>query len=527
MPSLSPKLGPSSAPTSPSDLADRGRPRSGSSCGVLGFAAQSMLSVSGPTSSAALSAASSRNSSRRLGSSDDPLSPSSLSGVGREVVASGSAAADCDSVTNLLVNSAITVNLQESKPLPRDGPSVQPTSNADVDLPVSRRRLFAPAKSSFTKKILTIDNMIHDMMEDDKKCHDKCQLSHVKHPAQDVSTPGAMCSIWGSMTTSKDSYIPFFADKPMNFDGELSDQVPHYIGLLCHRGLKPKAPNQDDYFVLAREGMLLFGVFDGHGQEGHEISNFGVQHMPKFFMERLQKDRESWEDIAKSSFADVMERMVADLGRETPNSAGSTATICMLDTSSDAEASAGAPPEDSAGAASSSLPLRLRCAFVGDSSTVYAKRKQGSRNWDVTLLTDIHKPDRPDELERIEAHGGCVQPNAHSVDLPSRFVCGDFKLSMSRALGDLHFAPFGLIHEPEITPEIEMTDDYEHLIITASDGIWDMVPPAQAVQLVGKYKPEEAQLAVEKLVSKATLRWQEREGGCVDDITCILVWPQF
>ncbi|CAJ1458575.1 unnamed protein product [Effrenium voratum] len=51
-----------------------------------------------------------------------------------------------------------------------------------------------------------------------------------------------------------------------------------------------------------------------------------------------------------------------------------------------------------------------------------------------------------------------------------------------------------------------------------------VMPQLQAVNLIGKYPQAEAQSAVEKLVSKAQLRWQE-QGDVVDDITALVLWP--
>jgi len=85
--------------------------------------------------------------------------------------------------------------------------------------------------------------------------------------------------------------------------------------------------------------------------------------------------------------------------------------------------------------------------------------------------------------------------------------------------------PFGLSTEPEFSVG-ELTENHDSFVLMASDGVWDVISPAQAVQLVGKFSPDEAQTAVERLVSKAKMRWQTKE-SVVDDITAILIWPNF
>jgi len=403
--------------------------------------------------------------------------------------------------------------------------------SSELDVPLAQieeQQLLAPGKESALvrrrssgsfannplSRKLTIDRTVKCMLASDNSDGKRC--SSRAHPAQGDATPGAMVSIWGSTTTKRDKFIPFFGDKPINSDGELS-LLCHRVGLLCHRGKKPESPNQDDFFVLAREGLLLLGVLDGHGPEGHEVSHYGQEHLPRYLMDRLRKDRENWQDACSESFAELITQMHTDIP-DTAFSSGATTTVLMLDSVEG--------PKDAPLLAPMSRWLRLRCAFVGDSSCVYARRPLGSKDqWEVTTLTDIHRPDREDETERIHRLGGCVQASP-GPGLPSRLMCHEYDLAMSRAIGDFHAKSYGLSHQPEITPEFVLGEEYEHLILVCSDGIWDVIPPTQAVQFVGKFKPEEAQLACEKLVAKATLRWQEHE-HFVDDITAIILWPRF
>ena len=74
------------------------------------------------------------------------------------------------------------------------------------------------------------------------------------------------------------------------------------------------------------------------------------------------------------------------------------------------------------------------------------------------------QPDRPDELERIEAAGGRV------IYWDGARVLG--VLAMSRAVGDNYLKPC-VSCEPEVTIT-DRTDEDECLIL-ASDGLWDVV----------------------------------------------------
>ncbi|OEL33277.1 putative protein phosphatase 2C 37 [Dichanthelium oligosanthes] len=106
---------------------------------------------------------------------------------------------------------------------------------------------------------------------------------------------------------------------------------------------------------------------------------------------------------------------------------------------------------------------RLVVANCGDSRSVLCRGSDGAAT-PVPLSSD-HKPNRPDELARIQAVGGrVVYINGHRV----RGI-----LAMSRALGDRMLRP-EVIAEPEITIT-ERTPEDECLIL-ASDGMWDAVP---------------------------------------------------
>ncbi|PUZ65685.1 hypothetical protein GQ55_3G244400 [Panicum hallii var. hallii] len=116
-------------------------------------------------------------------------------------------------------------------------------------------------------------------------------------------------------------------------------------------------------------------------------------------------------------------------------------------------------------------------AVVGSTSVVVASagdsRAVLSRGGVPVPLSVDHKPDRPDELERIQAAGGRV------IFWDGARVLG--VLAMSRAIGDGYLKPF-VTAEPEVTVT-ERTDEDECLIL-ASDGLWDVVTNEMACEVV-------------------------------------------
>merc|ERR1712232_1169779 len=99
----------------------------------------------------------------------------------------------------------------------------------------------------------------------------------------------------------------------------------------------------------------------------------------------------------------------------------------------------------------------------------------------------------------IENLGGTVLESSgegHPARLKSKY----YDLAMSRAMGDFSAECAGLCSEPEVGIEMILDSEDEHMILACSDGVWDVVTPQQAVQLVAKFNPQDAQNAVEKLV---------------------------
>ena len=100
------------------------------------------------------------------------------------------------------------------------------------------------------------------------------------------------------------------------------------------------------------------------------------------------------------------------------------------------------------------------------------------KNWKVTQLSRDHKPELPDEEERIVATGqGSVQK---SVDERGKET-GPFRvfdqygisggLAMSRSIGDHSLEKSGVIATPEFIDKEIQEDD--KVLIIASDGLWE------------------------------------------------------
>ncbi|KAL9283965.1 putative protein phosphatase 2C 78 [Arabidopsis thaliana] len=112
-------------------------------------------------------------------------------------------------------------------------------------------------------------------------------------------------------------------------------------------------------------------------------------------------------------------------------------------------------------------PEKIIVANCGDSRAVLC------RNGKAIALSSDHKPDRPDELDRIQAAGGRV------IYWDGPRVLG--VLAMSRAIGDNYLKPY-VISRPEVTVTDRANGD--DFLILASDGLWDVVSNETACSVV-------------------------------------------
>ncbi|GMN41439.1 hypothetical protein TIFTF001_010666 [Ficus carica] len=196
------------------------------------------------------------------------------------------------------------------------------------------------------------------------------------------------------------------------------------------------------------KGCHFFGVFDGHGCS--HVAMKCRDRLHEIVKEELESDR-----LAPAQWKEKMERSFTRMDEEVQESNGSDRIIsncrCELQT----------PRCDAVGSTAVVAvltPEKIVVSNCGDSRAVLC------RNGVAIPLSSDHKPDRPDELVRIEAAGGRV------IYWDGARVLG--MLAMSRAIGDNYLKPY-VIPEPEVTVT-DRTDDDECLIL-ASDGLWDVV----------------------------------------------------
>ncbi|XP_020098206.1 probable protein phosphatase 2C 8 [Ananas comosus] len=219
----------------------------------------------------------------------------------------------------------------------------------------------------------------------------------------------------------------------------------------------------------AAAGYDFFGVYDGHG--GARVAQACRDRMHVVLAEEAAKRRRrrratpvKGEEEMEMEMAMAMalgdDEEDEELGRWRAAMAASFARV-------DGEVSEAAEGGGS-GAAEKTVGSTAVVAVVGARRIVVANcgdsRAVLSRGGVAVPLSSDHKPDRPDEMERVEAAGGRV------INWNGYRVLG--VLATSRSIGDYYLKPY-VISEPEINV-MDRTDKDEFLIL-ATDGLWDVV----------------------------------------------------
>jgi len=292
-----------------------------------------------------------------------------------------------------------------------------------------------------------------------------------------------------------------FSNKSMQTQGDEIKPAELGLGYTCRKGLKPESPNQDSWFILKLETHSLYGVFDGHGQKGHDVSNFVKDNLPKLILKDSRFKTDEQAAMLKDVFKKTQSLVVTSdrMKKLSAQMSGTTATVCIHD----------------------HVNNKIMVAHVADSTCVIGS--QEGEDYKGKALTRDHKPNLKDEKARIEKAGGRVVFDGyanHRVYAKNARYPG---LNMSRCIGDIMgHQDCGITAEPEVSEQAIAESD--KALLLCSDGVWEFIDAAESVKIVMAYSPEKAMLAAERLAKEAWDRWIREEGGAVvDDITVVLV----
>eukprot|EP00944_MAST-04C_sp_MAST-4C-sp1_P015439 g15439.t1 len=300
----------------------------------------------------------------------------------------------------------------------------------------------------------------------------------------------------------------------------------HVSGVVSLQGVKPNKPgwlNQDNALEVpdfGRQGLVaLLGVFDGHGKEGRAVSTFCVSHLSQTLKNADIKPPFTplVGQRLTQAFLDMDSQLRSNVN--TANS-GSTAVVLVLSAS------------------------HILLAHVGDSRACVGRGhnqiNQTQRNApvpEVMALTSDHKPERPDECERVNNNGGRVGPSPHNAHVdpsvatqrvwsadPLYYGPG---LAVSRSFGDSVAHTCGVTTIPEV--RLYKIQPYDKWLCIATDGVWDVLSLGDVSNIINSiasrtllWNPKQAARVI---VATARRRWRAspQANGRIDDITAMVV----
>lgn len=265
----------------------------------------------------------------------------------------------------------------------------------------------------------------------------------------------------------------------------------------------------------SRRSVAFFAVFDGHG--GGEAAQFARDHLWDF----IKKQRGFWSRCDQEVCTAIRKGFVAchhAMWKKLPEW---PKTLSGLPSTSGTTASVVVVRGD-----------HLYVAHVGDSAVVLGVQDDASVPFVRAVeLTQDHKPELPRERQRIEGLGGSVIKKSgvnrvvwkrprltHNGPVRRSTVIDQIPfLAVARALGDLwsyDFLSGEFVVSPEPDTSVVVLDPRKHrYIILASDGVWNMVSPQEAVTMCHNNHKDKSMRRVSsarQLVSHSLLRWRQR-----------------
>jgi len=262
--------------------------------------------------------------------------------------------------------------------------------------------------------------------------------------------------------------------------------IPGYTQKHGHRYTKC---NQDAYIhYMLEPDLRVFGVLDGHGERGQQISNWAKSRLIVYLKFLDCKDPK----------VHKMQPALAALQQE-------------LQTKEDAKASG----TTFCGGILDSKTKTLHLANVGDSTCCLFRKSENRLEYKV--VNRLHTPSDPDEVKRIEKKGGKIVDGYIDYE--------DGHLNLTRSLGDYNGTKSGISDQPEFFVQDLKNWDY---LVCGSDGLFDYLDKEEMAKIILTRPEPDTAVINQLLINRAQKAWIEQNGGrYIDDITSVLIHLSF
>ena len=249
--------------------------------------------------------------------------------------------------------------------------------------------------------------------------------------------------------------------------------------------------NQDSSIAKSHSSTeYSFGVFDGHGPDGHFVS----QAIKQYFESQPSTNLSSKENLTLT-FNSLSKFIQSQKSFDVFNS-GSTCVFVHITSN------------------------KIICGNCGDSRAIIIS---GVSN-NVIQLSHDHKPELPEERKRIEQSGGRVDRvygmGPYRVWMKNENYPG---LAMSRSIGDGIAHNIGVSDLPEII-EFEIDKVKPLALIVASDGVWEFMTNEDVKNEISKFLYSSDSDSCAKSICEKARNFWEKNGIYCDDITAVVVF---
>ena len=315
-----------------------------------------------------------------------------------------------------------------------------------------------------------------------------------------------------------------------------------------------KPNNQDSYLYIDQffnlKDCYLLGIMDGHGTNGHFVSQYIKTQAEEFFQNKENYFRNKNVEInldniqvrLQSKNFSLIKKFYKKVNSELPDTtfdthfSGSTCNLVFK------------------------LGNTIICSNTGDSRAIIIKENKNINsqnnnqininnnninnhnnlsnehekkiynifcNYEVEQLSYDHKPENKEEKERILEKGGCVYQCEDGSENGGPFrvwVKGESYpgLAMSRSLGDEVAESVGVIPDPDCIVK-NINSNYKYIVI-ASDGLFEYLNNEDIMNIINPFfLIGDANGACKELGKKAAEEW-EKYGEERDDITVMVLF---